>query len=36
MNRGNEASSNSDRPDKAVMQASATHIDAHVLKVNVN
>ena len=36
MNRGNEASSNSDRPDEAVMQAPATHIDAPVLKVNVN
>jgi len=36
MNRGNEAGSNSDRPDEAVMQASATHIDAPVLKVNVN
>ena len=36
MNRGNETGSNSDRPDKAVMQAPATHIDAPVLKVNVN
>ena len=36
MNRGNETGSNSDRPDEAVMQAPATHIDAPVLKVNVN
>jgi hypothetical protein len=36
MNGGNEASGDRNSPDEAVMQAPAAHIDAHVLKVNVN
>ena len=36
MNRGNEASGDRNSPDESVMQAPATHIDAPVLKVNVN
>jgi hypothetical protein len=33
---GNEASGDRNSPDEAVMQAPAAHINAHVLKVNVN
>ena len=36
MNRGNETGSDRHSPDESVMQAPATHIDAPVLKVNVN
>ena len=36
MNRGNETGGDRNSPDEAVMQAPATHIDAPVLKVNVN
>jgi hypothetical protein len=36
MNRGNETSSNRDRPDKTMMQTPAAHIDTHVLEVNVD
>jgi hypothetical protein len=36
MNGGNEASGDRNSPNQTVMQAPATHINAHVLKVNVN